>query len=76
MKYILEVTGKDEEKLISHLATELDIFKTQKVLDIEYKFNIDKAEVKKMKKEQKIEQKYKKQLEKKGFFRKIFRRTK
>ena len=38
--------------------------------------SIDKAEVKKMKKEQKIEQKYKKQLEKKGFFSKIFKRTK
>ena len=37
MRYILEVTGEDEETLISHIATELNMFKTQKVLDIEYR---------------------------------------
>ena len=69
MKYILEVTGKDEEKLISHIATELEIFKTQKVLDIEeYKFERDKQEV--------IEINEQIKKEKIGFFKKIFRRKK
>ncbi len=64
MKYILEVNGKDEEKLINHIATELEIFKTQKVLDMEYKFERDKEELKEIKEKER------------GFFKKIFRRKK
>ena len=52
--YILEVNGKDERILINHIATDLKILQSQKVLDFEYDFNEEsKFEKEKRKKERK-----------------------
>jgi len=50
-RYILEIEGKDEERLINHLAIELEILQNR-VLDFNYSFEEDK--------EKKEEQKEKK----------------